>query len=166
MQRFENKASRCLRECSQLRALKMGTMKHTLTNAILALSICYLAAACRPVTSQHTTGPKIRNIATSSKVLAKSDCIPTSLSVSADISDDEDVKSVTLRYRIGAGQDFAATDMKYIAGDQYEATIVALDIPGGQYGVLEFFITAKDSAGHETKSNVDMSVELLPCVAS
>jgi hypothetical protein len=55
-----------------------------------------------------------------------------------------------------------------VAGDrnQYTGTIVALDVPGGEYGILEFYILARDKTGNETKSPVDRSVQLLPCVAS
>ena len=49
-------------------------------------------------------------------------------------------------------------------GNTYSAKVVALDIPGGEYGPLEFYIVADDVRGGETTSTVDTSVELLPCV--
>jgi hypothetical protein len=56
--------------------------------------------------------------------------------------------------------------MKPDSGDLYKGTIVGLEIPGGEYGVLEFYIVAEDQAGNQSKSPVDESVQMLPCVAN
>jgi len=44
--------------------------------------------------------------------------------------------------------------------------LIAFDIPGGEYGALEFYILARDGEGNETKSPIVKSVQLLPCLAS
>jgi|SRR6476469_1138807 hypothetical protein len=141
-------------------------MKYRSIVGRLLVSILWIASACTLMPLRDTTSPIIQNVTTSSKVLAKSDCIYTSLTITADISDDGQVDSATLWYRVGADQKF--TSAKMIAGDhnQYTATVVALDIPGGEYGILEFYILAGDKTGNVTKSSVDRSVQLLPCVAS
>lgn len=110
--------------------------------------------------------PRITDIKTSAKFLAKSDCLNTSLIVTAAIYDDLKVKSANLWYRIGQDQKFTSAPMNQKAGDIFRATVIALDIPGGEYGTLEFYITAEDNAGNQTKSQLDTSVQLLPCVAN
>jgi hypothetical protein len=128
----------------------------------------YLMSSCTKVSfaAGNTGGPTIRNITTSSKFLAKSDCINTSLTVTADVSGGSDVKSVSVWYRIGQDQKYTSTPMLQGEGNIYSATIVALDIPGGEYGSLEFYIIAKDEQRNQSKSKLDTSVELLPCVAN
>ena len=56
--------------------------------------------------------------------------------------------------------------MKYESKDLYTVMIIGLDIPGGEYGALEFYVTAADDAGNQSQSTVDDSVQLLPCVAN
>ena len=56
--------------------------------------------------------------------------------------------------------------MKAEGQDQFAVTIVALEIPGGEYGAVEFSIVAEDEAGNQSKSAVDNSVQLLPCVSN
>lgn len=120
--------------------------------------------SCSGAPSGGKTGPTIENINTSSKVLAKSDCIPTSLTITGDVKDSDGVENVTLWYRVGQDQDFASTAMTPANNNQYTATIKALDIPGGEYGVFEFYIAAQDKAGNQAKSSIDKSVELTRCV--
>ena len=110
--------------------------------------------------------PQIADIKTSSKVLAKSDCIPTSETITANITDDAGVRSAALWYRIGQDQKFMSAPMKREAEDTFGTTLIALDIPGGNYGTLEFYIVAVDEAGNQSKSPVDTSVQLLACVAN
>jgi uncharacterized protein YcfL len=128
----------------------------------------YLIAGCTALASisSNQAGPAIKNITTSTKVLAKSDCIPTSVTITADVSSSAGVKSVNLWYRIGKNQDYTPATMLQTEGNTYSATIVALDIPGGEYGPLEFYITAQDGQDNQSKSQLDTSVQLLPCVAS
>jgi hypothetical protein len=110
--------------------------------------------------------PRITDIKTSSKFLAKSDCLNTSETITANITDDTGVTSAALWYRIGQDQKFTSAPMKREAGDTFGATLIALDIPGGNYGTLEFYIVAADEAGNQSKSPVDTSVQLLTCVAN
>jgi hypothetical protein len=51
-----------------------------------------------------------------------------------------------------------------LVGNKYSATVKALDTPGGEYGVWEFYITAEDKAGNKSQSPLDTSVQLLACV--
>ena len=115
--------------------------------------------------SKDTSAPAITNTTTSSKFFAKSDCSPTSLTITADIKDGTEVKSATVWYRVGVDQKFTSTNMKHESNDLYTVMIIGLDIPGGEYGVLEFYVVAKDEAGNQSQSPVDASVQLLPCVA-
>jgi len=115
---------------------------------------------------KNDQAPLITDIKTSSKFLAKSDCLNTSETVTANIADDTGVKSAALWYRIGQDQKFTSAPMKREAGDTFEAILIALEIPGGEYGTLEFYITAEDEAGNQSKSRVDTSVQLLACVAN
>jgi hypothetical protein len=135
----------------------------------LALLACLegfllLAMSCSVLPLNDTTAPAIENITTSSKVLAKSDCIPTSLTVRADVTDNSRVDHVTLWYRVGEDQDFVPTPMAHAERDQYTAAVKGLDIPGGEYGTFEFYIVAQDPAGNQAKSTPDKSVQFLPCV--
>ena len=132
--------------------------------SLLILSVFILFTnGCRLSNDQ---APRITDINTSSKVLAKSDCIPTSVTITADITDDAGVKSAALWYRIGEAQKFTSASMKRETDNTFSAKLIALDIPGGEYGTLEFYIVAEDEAGHQSKSQVDTSVQLLACVAN
>ena len=126
--------------------------------------IAVLVSSCSAVSRGDQTGPTIQNITPSSKTLAKSDCIPTSLTISGNITDSSGVQSVILWYRVGEDQNFAPIDMTQTDHNQYTANIKGLDIPGGEYGVLEFYILASDKVGNQTKSSIDKSVQFLPCV--
>jgi hypothetical protein len=141
-------------------------LKYRLTVGKLLVSILWITGACTLIPLRDTTSPIIQNVMTSSKVIAKSDCIYTSLTITADITDDTQVDGATLWYRVGTDQKFTSTKMLTDGSNQYKATVVALDVPGGEYGILEFYILARDKTGNETKSPVDRSVQLLPCVAS
>ncbi len=142
----------------------MSLMKYRLKMFGLIIALAALISGCSAVSRTDTTGPTINNITTSSKVLAKSDCIQTSLTITGEVTDNGGIENVTLWYRVGKDQDFAQTNMTHANGDQYTATIKALDIPGGEYGVFEFYIAAQDKAGNQTKSSTDASVELSRCV--
>jgi len=127
------------------------------------LFLLFFVPSCKPV---DKNAPVITNITTSNKFLAKSDCANTSLTVTATITDDVKVKSATMRYRVGSDQQFTSMPMKSETQNQYEVTIIMLEIPGGEYGPVEFSISAEDEAGNQSKSAVDDSVQLLPCVAN
>ena len=144
----------------------MLTTKHQMIVLGLIATMVGITSACALVPLGDTTSPLIEHVTTSSKVFVKSDCMPTTLTVAANITDDNKIESATLWYRVGADQKFSSTNMKLDSGDLYNATIVGLEIPGGEYGVLEFYILAEDQAGNQNKSPVDESVQMLPCVAN
>lgn len=128
----------------------------------------FVMVACRSqsaAAAQDVRGPSIEHIETSAKVLAKSDCINTSETVTAEITDESGIKSVTLWYRVGTDQKYTAVKMN-AQGGQYSVTVKALDAPGGEYGIWEFYITAEDQAGNKSQSPLDTSVQLLACVGS
>lgn len=116
--------------------------------------------------SKDTIPPAITNITTSNKYLSKSDCGNTTLTVTATIIDNTKVKSATLWYRVGADQQFTSMPMKLEGQNQYSATIVTLEIPGGEYGSVEFSVSGEDEAGNQSRSAVDNNVQLLPCVSN
>jgi len=142
----------------------MFFVKYRLITGVVIIALITLVSVCFVVPLSDTTGPTIQNIKTSSKVLAKSDCIPTSITITADVADSSGVKNVTLWYRVGEDQNFAQTNMTLADQDQYTASVKALDIPGGEYGAFEFYIIAQDKAGNQAKSSTDKSVQLLACV--
>ena len=134
--------------------------------ATIVLMSWLILNSCSLPASRDKAAPTIENITTSSKVLAKSDCIPTSLTITAQVIDDSHLQNVTLWYRVGADQHFAPMNMEAGTSDQFTAKLIALEIPGGEYGALEFYIVAQDSTGNETRSAIDNTVQLLACVAS
>ncbi len=144
----------------------MSPLKYQSIATRLLILILWMINACTTLPPQDRTSPTIQQITTSSKGFAKSDCVPTSLTVTANIADDDQVEEATLWYRVGSDQKFTSTNMTYVKQDQYSAKVIALDVPGGEYGVVEFYILARDKAGNETKSPTDTSVQLLPCVSS
>ena len=117
-----------------------------------------------PPMPRDTTGPIINRITTSSKSFSI-DCVPTSVTVTANITDPSGIKRVVLYSRVGTDQAYIASDMKG-TGDEYRATVRAADMPGKGYGVWEFYITVEDLAGNQSQSLTDTSVEMLMCVSS
>ena len=133
--------------------------------SILVVLICAAAmVACQTaLAAQDVAGPSIDHIETSTKVMAKSDCSITSVTVTADITDQSGIKQVALWYRVGADQPYTPVDMSFTGG-KYSVTVKALDVPGGKYGTWEFYITAQEKAGNKSQSPLDTSVQLLACV--
>ena len=127
------------------------------------LTLILVACQSSALALQDNTGPNIDQIETSAKFLAKSDCKNTSETVTANITDASGIKQATLWYRVGADQKYTPVDMSF-SGNKYSVTVKALDTPGGEYGVWEFYITAQDEAGNKSQSPLDTSVQLLPCV--
>jgi len=111
-----------------------------------------------------TTGPIFNRITTSSKTFSI-DCVPTSVTVTARITDSSGIKRVVLYSRVGTDQAYTPAEMKGTR-DEYRATIRAVDLPGKGYGVWEFYITAENQAGNQSQSPLDQSVEMLLCVSS
>ena len=140
-------------------------MNRTISILVILILASAIVACQSAFALQDKTGPSIDHIETSAKVLAKSDCLNTSETVTADITDESGIKQAVLWYRVGADQKYAPTEMSLV-GNKYSATVKALDVPGGEYGIWEFYITAEDTAGNKSQSALDTSVQLLPCVGS
>jgi hypothetical protein len=125
-------------------------------------SICAIALAACGI--RNTTGPTFNRIETSGKSFSK-DCVPTSIAVTSNITDPSGVTRALLWYRVGTDQPYTSVNMVR-SGTDYSASVKALDVPGRGYGVLEFYISAEDGAGHQNQSPLDTSVQLLLCVSS
>ncbi len=123
--------------------------------------ITLILTACGKVSSDRT-GPDIGEIKTSNNVLVISDCSGTSVDITARVADPSGVKDVSLWYRV-ADQPYTSTTMTLKDG-VYQATLVGTEFLGKGYGILEFYIQAKDGAGNLSKSPVDKSIQFLPCV--
>ena len=113
--------------------------------------------------SGDRTGPIIENIITSSKGFSI-DCVPTSITVTASLTDTSEITHVLLWYRVQTNQPYIVVKMEPATENEYSATVQALDLPVGEHGTWEFNITAEDEAGHQSQSPLDRSVQLLPCV--
>jgi hypothetical protein len=114
--------------------------------------------------SDNATGPTFKHVTTSSKSFSI-DCVPTSVTVTASITAPSGIKRVVLHSRVGTDQAYTARDMS-AAGDDYQETVKAADMPGKGYGVWEFYITAEDLAGNQSQTPLDRSVEMLQCVSN
>lgn len=130
----------------------------------LFLALFIGSAACGLVPADKS-GPAINNIKTSGNILSISDCLGTSVDISADVTDPSGVESVLLWYRTGADQKFTSTSMES-QNSTYQTTLKGPDFLGKPYGTLEFYITARDKAGNTSKSAIDQSIQFLPCVGS
>jgi len=117
-----------------------------------------------PPMSDNIIGPTFNHVTTSSKSFSI-DCVPTSVTVTASITAPAGVKRVVLHSRVGTNWAYTALDMK-AAGDEYQGTVKAVDMPGKGYGVWEFYITAEDMAGNQSQTSLDRSVEMLQCVSN
>jgi hypothetical protein len=131
--------------------------------------VCAIAASsCTPVQPQparaQNTLPSIDQIRTSNKSFSV-DCVPTSITVTAHITDTVRLQQVTLFYRVGSDQPYAQVPMNS-SGTEYTATVKATDMPIGSHGTWEFYVTARDAKGNQGKSALNDTVELLPCVSS
>jgi hypothetical protein len=129
---------------------------------ILCLALFPGLSACRNRIVDQM-GPLISDIKTSGNVLVISDCSGTSVEISAKVTDPSGVESVLLWHRVGAEQQFASARMEQ-RDDAYVGTLKGSDFLGGPYGMLAFYITAKDGVGNRSESPVDQSIQFLPCV--
>jgi hypothetical protein len=109
-------------------------------------------------------GPNFDSIAASSKVFARSDCTPMSITITAYVSDPSGVKNVALWYRVGSGQPYASVKLDGVGVGKYAATVTGAEAWKSEYGVWEFYLTAEDGVGNLSQSPLDTSVSLLPCV--
>ena len=124
--------------------------------------ITFLLSACAAIRADHT-GPVISDISTSDKVVVISDCLTTSVTITAKVTDASNIKSVLLWYRVGSDQPFASSNMN-LKDDIWAAKVKGADLQGHGYGAMEFYITAEDEAGNKSESPHDDSVQFLPCV--
>ena len=135
-------------------------MKHLLVSVSFVLFIG-LAACTNGLKDQ--AGPEISNIQTSGNVLVISDCLDTSVTISANVTDPSGVEKVSLWYRTGSEGQFSSIDMEPKEG-AYQVKLNGPDFLGRPYGTLEFYITAKDKRDNLSKSVVNQSIQFLPCV--
>jgi hypothetical protein len=131
------------------------------TTTIL-FGIALILSACAGVRGDHT-GPVISDISTSDKVVVISDCLSTSVTITARVSDASNIKSVLLWLRVGSDGPFASSNMNLQNG-LYAAKVKGADLQGHGYGAMDFYITAEDGKGNKSESPHDTSVQFLPCV--
>ena len=129
--------------------------------ALRVISTLVLSACGRIQSDQ--TDPTISDISTSGKVLVISDCLATSVTISARVTDKSKITHVLLWYRVGSDGPYTSTDMEIQSG-LYTASLKGADLQGNGYGAIEFYITAEDAQGNTSESPHDDSLEFLPCV--
>ena len=137
-------------------------MKGFVLTTMILFGIALLLCSCAAIPSDHT-GPTISDISTSDKVVVISDCLSTSVTITAKVTDASNVKSVLLFYRVGPDQPFASSNMDLQNGI-YLAKVKGADLQGHGYGAMEFYIAAQDEAGNKSESPHDDSIQFLPCV--
>lgn len=128
----------------------------------ILLGVALILSACAGL-QKDQAGPAISDISTSDKVVVISDCLSTSITITAKVTDASKVKNVLLWYRVGSDQPFASANMD-LQNDIYAAKVKGADLQGHGYGAMEFYITAEDEAGNKSESPHDDSVQFLPCV--
>jgi len=128
----------------------------------ILFGIALILSACAGIQRDHT-GPAISDISTSDKVVVISDCLSTSVTITAKVTDASKVKSVLLWYRVGSDQPFASS-MMILQNELYAAKVKGSDLQGHGYGAMEIYITAEDEKGNKSESPHDDSVQFLPCV--
>jgi hypothetical protein len=137
-------------------------MKHFVGTITVLFGIALMLSACAGLRADRT-GPAISDISTSDKVVVISDCLSTSITITAKVTDTTNLKSVLLWYRVGSDQPFASANMD-LQNDTYAANVKGADLQGHGYGAMEFYITAEDEVGNKSESPHDDSVQFLPCV--
>ncbi len=115
-------------------------------------------------TATNPTDPRFTQITASNKVFAKSDCLVTTITVTATITAPAGITQVMLWYRVGDQQPFTAVAVAPLGDDHYMITVKGTDVPGSDYGAWAFYLTADDKLGHHSQSPLDTSVQFLPCV--
>ena len=139
--------------------------KRTSTFILLACVWVFTLTACEAAsTARDSAGPTIVQITTSNQSFSI-DCPPTSITVTANITDISEVKSAALWYRVGSDQPYISKNMD-ASNHIYSATVKGIELPPGPYGAWEFYITAENTAGNSNKSSVDNSIQFLPCVSN
>jgi hypothetical protein len=137
-------------------------MKSFVRTVAFLVGFGLILSACDSIRGDHT-GPVIGDISTSDKVVVISDCLSTTVTITAKVTDASNVKSVLLWVRVGSDQPFASAHMN-LQNDIYAAKVKGADLQGHGYGAMEFYITAEDEAGNKSESPHDDSIQFLPCV--
>lgn len=135
-------------------------MKRLIRIAIFAA----LLASCTRTPSDRTA-PVISDITTSNKVVVISDCLNTSVTITAKVTDESKVSQVQVWYRVNQEGPFASRPMTE-QNHQYRVEVKGSELQGNGYGVMEFYVTAQDEAGNKSESPHDTSVQFLPCVSN
>jgi len=142
-----------------------STYRKTSAFSLVALIWAITISACATTsTPQDLTGPTITQITTSTKSFSI-DCVPTSVTVTANIIDTLGVRHATLWYRVGSDQPYISKNMD-VSNHSYSATVKGIELPPGPYGNWEFYIAAENTAGNSNKNPVDNSIQFLPCVSN
>ncbi len=128
----------------------------------ILFGIALILSACAGI-QKDQSGPAISDISTSDKVVVISDCLSTSVTITAKVIDESNVKSVLLWYRVGSDSLLLHANMN-LQNDIYAAKVKGADLQGHGYGAMEFYITAEDESGNKSESPHDDSVQFLPCV--
>ncbi len=139
-------------------------MKRALLTMVLLASVMASGCASPRAVVGAGRGPVIEGIAASTKSFSI-DCPPTAVTVKARVTDAAGISRVQLWYRVGSDGPFVAADMAAGNGNEYAATVKGVDVGPAQYGAWEFYVTAENKAGQESRSETDASVQFLPCVA-
>jgi len=126
-----------------------------------AITITACGAAATP---RQAMGPTIAQVTTSNQSFSI-DCPPTSITVTAQITDTLGITRAALWYRVDTDQPYTSKNMD-ASNHIYSATVQGIDLPAGPYGALEFYITAENKAGKKSQSPLDQSVQFLPCVSN
>lgn len=108
-------------------------------------------------------GPTITDITTSNHILVISDCLSTSVTISARVTDQTGIENVLLWSRAGSTRRFKSATMSKRHG-RFEKILKGKELRGQGYGSVEFYITAQDDHGNSTASPPDRSIQFLPCV--
>jgi hypothetical protein len=132
----------------------------TMLNLLLLSSLI----SCAKV-AKDQAGPVIQDMQSSGSVLVISDCPQTSVRITAQVTDPSVVQEVTLLYRIAPDQKFTSLPMQF-KDNVYAASLEGANFLGHAYGTVDFYIRAKDAVGNTSQSEIDDSIQFLPCVSS
>ena len=95
----------------------------------------------------EASGPRFTQITTSRESFVKSDCLGTSITVTASITAPAGIAQVLLWYRVGDQQPFTSVAVAPVGDDHYVVTVQGTDVSGSDYGVWAFYFTADDKLG-------------------
>lgn len=116
-----------------------------------------------PPPPQDKTPPAISGIKPNSSTLTdQPNCTyPTSLIVTASVTDASGIASVQLYYRFGTTGNWSSVTMNSIGGSSYSGTANV----GSQFkasGTIQYYVTGRDNAGNSTNSST-LSVSFVLC---